>query len=110
VPVEDGRDVILFTQGKEWGFKSVQYPLRLLQAFLDDYLAGHPDIEVDYIHGEEALRELVDRPDAMGIMPRAFDKTEFFDYIRKWGVLPRKAFSMGEAPEKRYYLEARRIL
>ena len=107
---EEGRDVIMFTREKEWGFKSVQYPLRLLQEFLDEYLAKHPEIEVDYIHGEEALRELVQKPGSMGIMPRAFDKTEFFDYIRKWGVLPRKAFSMGEAPEKRYYLEARRIL
>lgn len=108
--IEPGSDVIMFTRDREWGFKSVQYPLRLLQAFLDIYLGAHPEIEVDYIHGEDALRELVDRPGAMGIMPRAFDKREFFDYIRKWGVLPRKAFSMGEAPEKRFYLEARRIL
>jgi len=110
VQAEPGGDVVMFTRDREWGYKSVQYPLRLLQAFLDEYLAKHPEIEVDYIHGEQALRDLVDRPDAMGIMPRAFDKAEFFDYIRRWGVLPRKAFSMGEAPEKRYYLEARRII
>jgi len=110
VPVEEGSDVVMFTCDREWGFKSVQYPLRLLQAYLDAYLGDHPEIEVDYIHGEDALRELVNKPGAMGIMPRAFDKAEFFDYIRKWGVLPRKAFSMGEAPEKRYYLEARKIL
>ena len=50
------------------------------------------------------------RDNALGIMPRAFDKAELFSYIRRWGVLPRKTFSMGEANEKRYYLEARRIL
>ena len=46
----------------------------------------------------------------MGFMPRAFDKGELFPYIRQWGVLPRKTFSMGEADDKRFYLEARRIL
>ena len=43
-------------------------------------------------------------------MPRAFDKGELFGYIRRYGVLPRKTFSMGEATEKRYYMEARRIV
>jgi len=38
------------------------------------------------------------------------DKTVFFDTVIKCGVLPKKTFSMGEAEEKRYYLECRRIL
>ena len=105
-----GDDLIAFDLSHEWRFASAQHPLRLLQAFLDGYLAAHPEAEIDYIHGEDALRGLVNRPDAMGFMPRAFDKGELFDYIRRWGVLPRKTFSMGEATEKRYYLEARRIL
>ena len=42
-------------------------------------------------------------------MPRAFEKGELFDFIRRYGPLPRKTFSMGEAEEKRYYVEARRI-
>ena len=106
----EGEDLIAFDASREWRFKSTQHPLRRLQAFLDGYLAEHPEAEIDYIHGEAALRALVSRPDAMGFMPRAFDKAELFGYIRRWGVLPRKTFSMGEANEKRYYLEARRIL
>ena len=51
----------------------------------------------------------MNRPDTLGFMPRAFDKAELFGYIRRFGVLPRKTFSMGEATEKRYYMEARRI-
>lgn len=39
----------------------------------------------------------------------AIDKISFFEYIVKNGTLPRKTFSMGEAEEKRYYMEARRI-
>ena len=107
----EGDDLIAFDgAGHEWRFKSTPHPLRLLQAFLDGYLATHPETRIDYIHGEDALRSLIDRPDALGLMPRAFDKAELFDYIRRFGVLPRKTFSMGEAPEKRYYVEARRIV
>ena len=107
----EGDDLIAFGAGREWRFKSTQHPLRRLQTFLDGYLENHPKAEIDYIHGADALRQLIDgRDDVLGFMPRAFDKGELFDYIRTWGVLPRKTFSMGEAQEKRYYLEARRIL
>ena len=108
---EEGDDLVAFDGAREWRFKSRQHPLRLLQAFLDGYLEAHPEAAIDYIHGEDALRELVGkRGDAMGFMPRAFDKAELFPYIRQWGTLPRKTFSMGHASDKRYYLEARRIL
>ena len=106
----EGDDLVAFDMTRAWRFRSKQHPLRLLQAFLDGWLERQPGTEIDYIHGADALRALVDRPDAMGFMPRAFAKEELFDYIRRWGVLPRKTFSMGEANEKRYYLEARRIL
>lgn len=107
----EGDDLVAFDgTGREWRFRSAEHPLRLLQAFLDGWLARHPEASVDYIHGEAALRSLVRGPDALGLMPRAFDKAELFGYIRRFGVLPRKTFSMGEATEKRYYMEARRIL
>ena len=107
----EGNDLVAFDgAGREWRFASAQHPLRLLQAFLDGYLARHPEASVDYIHGEAALRKLVCGPDRLGFMPRAFDKGELFGYIRRYGVLPRKTFSMGEATEKRYYMEARRIV
>ena len=107
----EGDDLVAFDGVHEWRFRSTQHPLRLLQAFLDGYLARHPEAAIDYIHGDDALRALV-RPGAgaLGLMPRAFDKAELFPHIRRWGVLPRKTFSMGEACEKRYYLEARKIL
>ena len=104
-----GDDLIAFDGAHTWRFRSARHPLRLLQAFLDAYLARHPEVRIDYIHGADALRDIVSRGNAMGFMPRAFDKAELFDYIRQYGVLPRKTFSMGEANEKRYYLEARRI-
>lgn len=106
----EGDDLIAFDgAGHTWRFRSAEHPLRRLQAFLDGYLARHPETSADYIHGEDALRGLVNRPDTLGFMPRAFDKGELFGFIRRYGVLPRKTFSMGEATEKRYYLEAKRI-
>lgn len=38
------------------------------------------------------------------------DKESLFPAVIQDGALPRKTFSMGEAEEKRYYLECRRIL
>ncbi len=106
-----GDDLVAFDgAGNEWRFKFAEHPLRLLQAFLDDYMSRHPEAAIDYIHGEDALRGLIARPDALGFMPRAFDKAELFGYIRRFGVLPRKTFSMGEATDKRYYVEARKIV
>ena len=107
----EGDDLVAFDgAGRTWRFKSQEHPLGRLQRFLDGYLARHPEARIDYIHGEEALRALISSPDTLGLMPRAFDKAGLFGYIRRYGVLPRKTFSMGEANEKRYYMEARKIL
>lgn len=85
-------------------------PVASLQAFLDEYLACHPEAEIDYIHGAEVVRELASKPDTLGLLLTSIDKASLFPAIRKGGVLPRKTFSMGEAFEKRYYMECRRIL
>lgn len=60
---------------------------------------------VEYVHGKEALKA----PGAVGIEMRGMEKSELFGYVVKNGVLPKKTFSLGEAEEKRYYVEARRI-
>ena len=85
-------------------------PCETLQLFLDHYLAEHPETEIDYIHGEASLRALSAAPDTLGFLLPPIDKHAFFDDVKRLGVLPRKTFSMGEAAEKRYYMEARRIL
>lgn len=105
----EGNALTLLTQGRELRLGCDGHPLRRLQAFLDEYLAAHPGAQIDYIHGDETLRRLANRPDAVGFMPCAFEKADLFPYIQQWGVLPRKTFSMGQAHEKRYYMEARAI-
>lgn len=78
------------------------------QKFIDEYLKSNGG-EIDYIHGEEDLKTLCAKTGGIGIVLKSMEKSALFDYIIKNGVLPRKTFSMGEANEKRYYIEARKI-
>ena len=80
-----------------------------LQSFLDRYAAAHPGVTVDYIHGEEALASIVTERGAIGFLFPGMEKEQLFPAVSEKGALPRKTFSMGEARDKRYYLEARRI-
>lgn len=83
-----------------------------VQMFLDSLDSTKtPDgsgIEVDYIHGEDSVRNLAVNGNT-GILLPDVSKDTFFDTISKEGVFPRKTFSMGEAYEKRFYLEAKMI-
>ena len=84
-------------------------PCETIQLFLDDFLESHPKANIDYIHGAAALRELSRQKDAVGFLLPAIDKHTFFDVVKELGVLPRKTFSMGEADEKRFYMECKKI-
>ena len=80
-----------------------------LQAYLDDYLKAHKDVKIDYIHGEDSLKKLAGERNALGFLFDGMKKEELFDAVRQDGSLPRKTFSMGEADDKRFYLECRKI-
>lgn len=80
-----------------------------LQRFLDQYLANHHDTRIDYIHGSQSVTDLGSQPDCAGFYLPAISKHDLFKTIILDGALPRKTFSMGEADEKRFYLECRRI-
>jgi hypothetical protein len=84
-------------------------PCETIQKFLDDFLARHPGAGIDFIHGEGSLRTLAGKPGTVGFLLPEIDKHAFFRDVEKLGVLPRKTFSMGEADEKRFYMEAKRI-
>ena len=86
-----------------------QLAVGTLQRFLDDYLETHPEARIDYIHGEDVVRALAAQPGTLGFLLPGMDKGELFPTVIFDGVLPRKTFSMGEARDKRFYLEARRI-
>lgn len=78
-----------------------------LQSAIDSYIKESGG-ECDYIHGKDELEALA-KDGAVCFEFDGIDKEELFPYVSKFGVLPRKAFSMGEACEKRYYTELRRL-
>ncbi len=80
-----------------------------LQGFIDDYLTRHPEASVDYIHGEDTVKELAAKDNAVGFLFDGIRKDELFPYVEAYGALPRKTFSMGEAHDKRFYMECRKI-
>lgn len=82
----------------------------IVQTYIDSYLKNHPESSVDYIHDEDQTIDVANaHPGSVAIIMPALTKGDIFDYIAKDKVLPRKAFSMGHAVEKRYYLESKRI-
>lgn len=84
-------------------------PVEILQGILDKYLETHNNVSIDYIHGDEALHGLVQETKGCGIFLQSIDKSTLFPAINAGGVLPRKTFSIGEANEKRYYMECHKI-
>ena len=85
-----------------------ELPLEVIQIALDKYLKANTG-EIDYIHGDETLEQLSQKENTIGFLMPNVTKNAFFENIVNNGVMPRKTFSMGEAEEKRYYLEGRRI-
>jgi len=52
---------------------------------------------------------LVKEENEAGILMPNVKKETLFAYVQANGSCPRKTFSIGEAPDKRYYLEVRKI-
>lgn len=108
----EGQSFRYVMEGEEGTITVPNAPCQLavgtLQRFLDEYLTGK-GAAVDYIHGEDATRRLAGQPGNIGFLLEPMGKDELFKTVIFDGVLPRKTFSMGEAHDKRFYLEARRI-
>jgi len=86
----------------------MQLPVGTLQNFLDEYTSRFGG-EVDYIHGGDVTDELGSKEGNMGFIIPRIEKNQLFKTVMADGVLPRKTFSMGNASDKRYYVEARKI-
>ncbi len=80
-----------------------------VQKAIEDYVASHTESSVDYIHGEENLMSVASREKGVALVMPSMKKQELFSYVETHGALCKKTFSMGEAQEKRYYVEAKRI-
>nr|MDD6335580.1 DUF1015 domain-containing protein [bacterium] len=84
-------------------------PLTLLQPAVETLLARHPDMRVDYVHGDDAARQLAAGPNCLGLLIAPLDKSALFTEVNANGPLQLKTFSMGEADDKRFYMECRAI-
>ncbi|RPJ26131.1 MAG: DUF1015 domain-containing protein [Chloroflexi bacterium] len=88
---------------------SSNLPVGTLQPFLDVFLKEGGAEKIDYVHGEDVTVKLGSQPDNAGFYLPGMSKSDLFKTVILDGALPRKTFSMGEAREKRFYMEARKI-
>jgi hypothetical protein len=100
--------------GKEFGVIEIanptsNLPVGTIQAFLDTFLKEGGAEKIDYVHGEDVTVKLGSQPGNAGFYLPGMSKSDLFKTVILDGALPRKTFSMGEAHEKRFYMEARTI-
>ena len=101
--------------GKQFGVIEIANPtsnlaVGTLQSFLDGFLKNGGAEKIDYVHGEDVVERLALQAGNAGFYLAGMHKNELFKTVILDGALPRKTFSMGEAREKRFYMEARKIL
>lgn len=112
--VQAGFDAQIITHNKTEQFKlpdNCPLAVKLVQDYIDGYKNNHPEVIVDYVHGIESVNEICEQSkNAIGITLPALNKNDLFEYVLKNGTLTRKSFSIGEAIEKRYYIEAHKII
>ena len=88
-----------------------ELPISQLQPAIDQFLIScNKKGSIDFIHGADELLRLGSQRGITAIYLPPIDKDSFFGTISGKGPLPRKSFSMGEADEKRFYLECRQIV
>ena len=100
--------------GKDFGVIEItspasNLPVGTIQSFLDSFLRQGGAEKIDYVHGEDVTVKLGSQPSNAGFYLPGMSKSDLFKTVILDGALPRKTFSMGEAHEKRFYMEARKI-
>ena len=108
-PIDNGgQHVVFVADGKKTDLYIAKMSSPLAVGTLQKYL-DTLTYEVDYIHGEDVVEKLSCENTAVGFLLPKPEKSSLFETVIKDGALPRKTFSMGEANEKRYYMEAKKI-
>ncbi len=105
---DDRQSFVVVTEGSADVKISLGNPPHTLAIGSVQMMIDSLKLECDYIHGEDSVRKLATAGNT-GILVPGISKDTFFGTVEKEGVFPRKTFSMGEAFEKRFYLEAKII-
>ena len=104
---------LAFTDGNQEQFLKDLYkdmpdcPIETVR-YTDDFIDKR-GFSADYVHGTEHLNKLAKELNAAAVHLKKMNKDDLFEYIISKGVLPKKTFSLGEAQDKRYYLEVKKI-
>ncbi len=101
-------------EGKTFGVIEIAHPasnlpVGTIQDFLDGFVKTGRAEKIDYVHGREVVVRLGLTAGQAGIYLPGMHKSDLFKTVILDGALSRKTFSMGEAREKRFYMEARKI-
>ena len=110
----EGQDKAGYFDGSKWYVLAYKASVKKLPtAMVDELFARFKDKDaaarIDFIHGWEDTRKLVSEGAGVFFTP-VIARERLFNWVQENGPLPKKSFSMGHAEEKRYYMEARRIV
>lgn len=108
----EGQNKLGYFDGKNWyvlNYKGKKLPPARADEIYARLAKSRPGARIDFIHGWEDTRKLTGEGAAVFFTP-VIARERLFQWVQENGPLPRKSFSMGHAEEKRYYMEARRIV
>ncbi|MFW5693757.1 MAG: DUF1015 domain-containing protein [Alkalispirochaeta sp.] len=100
---------IAFVGPTQAGILTLPEDALLPVAIVDSAISDADVDEVDYIHGFEEVVTAAERNGSIAVILPELDRSQLFATVSRDGALPRKAFSLGEARDKRYYLECRAL-
>jgi len=108
----EGQNKLGYFDGKNWyvlNYKGKKLPPARADEIFGRFEKSRPGARIDFIHGWEDTKKLTSEGAAVFFTP-VISRERLFQWVQENGPLPRKSFSMGHAEEKRYYMEARRIV
>lgn len=110
--IGSGKQITLVTHDKTETLELADMTLGELigscESFCKSYIERYGG-RIDYIHGDEECLSMAGKAHDAGILLPKMEKSELFSSVYKSGSFPKKSFSIGHGPDKRYYLECRRI-
>jgi len=118
-PIELGCHKFEFLSKLKSGVYTISQPRMILDVasldgwlnnYLMDTIGDKKKEKLDYVHEQYTIEGKTKADDrTMGFLLPTIDKNDLVRTVVKEGVLPRKTFSMGHAPEKRFYCECRKF-
>lgn len=108
----EGQNKAGYFDGKNWyvlSYKGKKLPTARVDELFARFQKERPSSRIDFIHGWEDAKKQVTEGAGVFFTP-VIARERLFNWVQENGPLPKKSFSMGHAEEKRYYMEARRIV